>query len=89
MNRREFEQAAALAAQQSHAARTTIIAVVHDDGQPALCRYHPNAILFEVASAGPHLGKRGCDACLYDLVGPISHNKAQVASYETGQRRPA
>ncbi len=69
--------------------RTTILAVVHDDNRPALCRYHPNAILFEVASLGPHQGKRGCDVCLFELVGPLSRDKSRVVSYETGERRPA
>lgn len=68
--------------------KTRILKVVHDDGSNATCPRHPNAILFEVAD-GPHAGKRGCDVCLFELVGHITWDKSQIVSYETGQRRPA
>lgn len=69
--------------------KTRILTVAHDDGSTATCRFHPNAILFEVAE-GPHWGKRGCDGCLFDLVGgPIQWDKSEIVSYQTGQRRPA
>lgn len=64
---------------------TIILAVVHDDGWTA----HPRggmAILFEVAE-GPHDGIRGADWQLFDLVGPIRWDQAQVVSFGTGRRR--
>jgi hypothetical protein len=68
--------------------RTRILTVLRDSGEGVYCQFHPNALLFEVAE-GPHQGKRGCDGCLFDLVGPIQWDKSQIVSYETGEQRPA
>ncbi len=69
-------------------AKARILSVIHDNGEGAYCLTHPNALLFEVAE-GAHQGKRGCDGCLFDLVGPIQWNQSEVVSYETGDKRPA
>ena len=68
--------------------KTRILTVMHDNGDTAYCPHHPGALLQEVAE-GNHQGKRGCDACLFDLVGPLDWDRGQVVSYETGERRPA
>jgi len=65
--------------------RTHVIPVVHDNGDTPHCPMHPQAQLFEVAT-GPHWGKRACDACLYDLVGPVLLIYGEHISYETGKR---
>jgi len=68
--------------------KTRILTVVHDNGDTAHCPLHSSALLQEVAE-GADKGKRGCDACLFDLVGPLDWDRSQIVSYETGERRPA
>lgn len=65
---------------------TSIFSVVKANGDSAYCPIHPNASLME-ARSGPHRGKRGCDACLFDLVGPISWKRNWVVEYATGKAR--
>lgn len=63
---------------------TTIIAVVHEDGRPALCEYHLNAVLWEVAE-GPYRGIRGCDVCLREEIGALQRDRTQFVCLETDQ----
>lgn len=63
---------------------TTIFSVLKENEISTFCPAHPNASLMEVRQ-GPHKGKRGCDACLFDLVGPIFWNKRWAIAYETGE----
>lgn len=63
--------------------QTTIFQVLKEDGEATFCTAHPNALLMEVRS-GPHKGKRGCDACLFDLAGAICWNRRWASLHETG-----
>ncbi|MFQ5812041.1 MAG: hypothetical protein ACE5JC_10440 [Candidatus Zixiibacteriota bacterium] len=64
---------------------TQIIAVVHENGQPALCEYHLNAIVWEVAE-GRYRGIRGCDVCLHDEIGALQHDRTRLVCLETDRR---
>lgn len=64
---------------------TTISAVIHEDGRPALCEYHRKAILWEVAK-GPCRGIRGCDACLHPELGTLKRDLSRLVCYETDKQ---
>jgi len=65
---------------------TTIVEVIHHpsgDRATAAPR-RPNSTLFEIVD-GPHQGKRGADADLFDLCGPLTWDRERVSIYETGE----
>ena len=65
--------------------RTRIVEVVHENGDRATAKTRrPNATLFEVTD-GPHAGKRGADADLFDLVGALDWDHTTVSICETGE----
>ena len=65
--------------------KTVIVEGVHENGDRATAKpQRPNSTLFEVVS-GPHHGKRGADADLFDLVGPLEWERRKVSIYETGE----
>ena len=69
--------------------RTRIVEVVHEDGTTTTAApRRPNARLFEVLE-GPHAGKRGADADLFDLVGALDWDRDTVSVYETGKHANA
>ena len=63
----------------------TIIALIHADGQPVLCEYHLNAIMWEVAD-GPYRGVRGCDFCLHDEFAVLERDRTQFVCFEEDRR---
>lgn len=71
--------------EQKLAESVTIIAIIHEDGQPLLCEYHPNAIMWEVAD-GPYRGVRGCDACLHDEFAVLKRDRTQFVCVEEDRR---
>ena len=70
---------------------TRTIEVKHEDGSQAFCRGHTYAMLMEIAQPGdhPHNGNRGCDVCLFDLVGALDWDRTTTAVYETGEHQVA